>query len=194
MLTCGSFEHDGIYAQIRTGQTRCWSTHATVVAVGSSRRSVEQHQGVADDLSRELFRAQCNPTSAIHQMAVFIKAEAEAARGAVNEPPPYQRAKMAFRGHELKSPLLCHGTAPVKSRGAATAESHPLESHLQCDRAARTLRRHAALLGVYSGVVFVGVPSHAMPGPAAKGVSVTWSRFANVLNLAFVCMITASNS
>ena len=35
---------------------------------------------VADDLSRELFRVQCHPTSAIHEMTAFIKAGAETAR------------------------------------------------------------------------------------------------------------------
>jgi hypothetical protein len=36
-------------------------------------------KGVADDLSRELLRAQCHPTSVVHEMTMFIKTEAEAA-------------------------------------------------------------------------------------------------------------------
>jgi hypothetical protein len=40
---------------------------------------------VADDLSRELLRVQCPPTSAIHQMTAFIKAEAERALRALNK-------------------------------------------------------------------------------------------------------------
>ena len=42
---------------------------------------------VAEDLSRELLRAQCPPTSALHDMAVFIKAEADAALSALKRPP-----------------------------------------------------------------------------------------------------------
>jgi hypothetical protein len=41
-------------------------------------------QDVADDLSRELFRAQCTPASGIHEMTAFIKAEAEAALKLLN--------------------------------------------------------------------------------------------------------------
>jgi hypothetical protein len=41
---------------------------------------------VADDLSRELFRVQCPPTSAVHGMTAFIKAEAEAALSALKQP------------------------------------------------------------------------------------------------------------
>jgi hypothetical protein len=41
---------------------------------------------VADDLSRELIRVQCPPSSAIHEMTAFIKAEAEAALTALKNP------------------------------------------------------------------------------------------------------------
>ena len=42
---------------------------------------------VADDLSRELFRVGCTPTSVIYAMTAFIKAEAETALSALNNPP-----------------------------------------------------------------------------------------------------------
>ena len=38
---------------------------------------------VADDLSRELIRVQCPPTSAVHEMTAFIKAEAATALSAL---------------------------------------------------------------------------------------------------------------
>jgi hypothetical protein len=41
---------------------------------------------LADDLSRELMRAQCQPTGAIYEMAAFIKAEAETALNALTKP------------------------------------------------------------------------------------------------------------
>jgi hypothetical protein len=41
---------------------------------------------VADDLSRELIRGQCHPTSATYDMIAFIKAEAETALSALRKP------------------------------------------------------------------------------------------------------------
>jgi hypothetical protein len=38
---------------------------------------------VAEDLSHELFRVGCNPTSVIHAMTLFIKGEAETALNAL---------------------------------------------------------------------------------------------------------------
>jgi phosphate uptake regulator len=40
---------------------------------------------VAEDLSRELLRVQCPSTSALHDMAVFIKAEADTALTALKK-------------------------------------------------------------------------------------------------------------
>ena len=42
---------------------------------------------VADDLSHELFRVGCNPTSVIYALTAFIKAEADTALRALNNPP-----------------------------------------------------------------------------------------------------------
>jgi hypothetical protein len=42
---------------------------------------------VADNLSHELFRVGCNPTSVIHAMSLFIKREAETALNALKPPP-----------------------------------------------------------------------------------------------------------
>jgi hypothetical protein len=41
---------------------------------------------IADDLSRELVRVQCSPTSAIHELTAFIKTEAEAALNELKTP------------------------------------------------------------------------------------------------------------
>jgi hypothetical protein len=41
---------------------------------------------VAEDLSRELLREQRLPTSALYDMALFIKAEAETALSALKQP------------------------------------------------------------------------------------------------------------
>jgi hypothetical protein len=45
-------------------------------------------RAVADDLSHELVRVGCNPTSVVHAMTLFIKGEAETALSALKTDAP----------------------------------------------------------------------------------------------------------